>query len=208
MTWIKICGVTRDADVDLMAELGVDAIGINLAPGSKRRVDVARGRELAHAARRAGLSSVAVVADLPASELGRVLEDVGVDRVQLHGHEPPEIAGNTPRAYQALRIADAHDVERAEHWPGEPLLLDAAHGNELGGTGRTFDWRLVVGLASRRRVVLAGGLDASNVAAALALVAPWGVDTASGSELPGAPGVKDRARCAAFVAAVRSVHGT
>jgi phosphoribosylanthranilate isomerase len=148
---------------------------------------------------------IAVVADMSQSEIVGLVASTGVDRVQLHGSEPPgllEALGGL--VYKALRVRGPEDVERARAYGGDPLLMDAFVPGKLGGTGHRFDWSLAAGLAGERRVLLAGGLDADNVADAVEAVRPWGVDVASGVELHGRPGVKDLERVAAFVSAARS----
>jgi phosphoribosylanthranilate isomerase len=99
-------------------------------------------------------------------------------------------------------VATAEDVVRADGLPGDYVMVDAKLPGALGGTGKVFDWSLVVGLAKRRRLVLAGGLTPANVGRAVTEVRPWCVDVASGVE--SAPGVKDLAKVRAFVEAARS----
>jgi phosphoribosylanthranilate isomerase len=108
-----------------------------------------------------------------------------------------------PHAYAAVRVAGPEDVARAEHAPGEYVLVDAKVHGALGGTGHTFDWDLVVALAQKRRLVLAGGLRPTNVTDAVLRVRPYCVDVASGVE--SAPGVKDLCLVEAFVDAVRAI---
>jgi phosphoribosylanthranilate isomerase len=122
--------------------------------------------------------------------------------VQLHGDETAgDVAALLPHAYKAVRIGGADDVAVAESMPGEYLMVDARVAGSLGGTGHTFDWTLVTGLARRRKLTLAGGLTPENVRAAIELAHPWCVDVASGVE--SAPRVKDMARVRAFVDAAR-----
>jgi phosphoribosylanthranilate isomerase len=130
-------------------------------------------------------------------------EETGVGCLQLHGDESADdVTGLLPHAYKAVRVASAADVRRAEAMPGEYVMVDAKVGSALGGTGHTFDWDLVIDLARRRRIVLAGGLTPENVGEAIRRVRPWCVDVASGVEV--APGVKDMARVRAFVDAARA----
>jgi phosphoribosylanthranilate isomerase len=198
---IKICGITRAEDADACASLGVDMIGLNFVPGSPRRIDVARARSIADAAR-GRVEIVGVTADLDEAALSALLADAGLDRVQLHGDEPPDLVRRlAPRAFKALRVGDAEDVARAAAYPGL-VLLDAKVPGALGGTGKVVDFGLVAPLAHARDVLLAGGLRADNVEDAIRAVEPWGVDTASGVE--SAPGVKDLAALEAFVRAVRN----
>lgn len=138
------------------------------------------------------------------------------DRIQLHAADPLatwQALGNlggsasandhlAAKVFLAAQIAGPSDVERAESFPGAPLLVDAKVGGSLGGTGHSFDWSLVESLASRRDLLLAGGLDAEKLPRAIAQVKPWGVDVASGIE-SGVPGIKDLKKCMDFVQAAR-----
>ena len=200
--YVKICGVTRVADAEACIAAGVSAVGVNLVPGSKRRVDEDTARRIA-AAVAGRIDVVAVVAGLPVAELVQVLERVRADWLQLHGEESPaELERVLPRALKAVRIGDAGDAARARAFGGERLLVDAKVDGELGGTGAVFDWTLVRELARERKLILAGGLRPENVADAVRAVAPFGVDVASGVE--SSPGVKDVMKVRAFVEAARA----
>jgi phosphoribosylanthranilate isomerase len=201
--WIKVCGITSVEDAVLALDAGADALGVNFVPSSKRFVDLAIGRAVCEAVGdRAEI--VAVVADRPAVELAELRERTGIAWLQLHGNETPDaLRAVLPRAYKAARIATAADVGEARRFPGEKLLADAKVGSELGGTGHTFDWQLVVELARERPVILAGGLTPDNVAEAVRVARPFGVDVASGVE-SGNPRRKDPDRVRAFVRAARN----
>lgn len=204
--WIKICGVTSVDDARRAVDAGADAVGLNLVPSSKRYVDEPTARAIVEALGGAA-QVVAVVADRPAAELSELAARLGVRSLQLHGNEPPAVvAALAPLAYQAVRIATAADVTRARDFSGALLLADAKVGGELGGTGHTFDWSLVTELARERPLVLAGGLTAANVAAAVTRVHPYGVDTASGVEGE-SPRHKDPEKMRAFVREARRAAG-
>jgi len=131
-----------------------------------------------------------------------LVRDAELGCLQLHGAEPPSaLTPFLPHVYKAIRVANAADVEHARTYPGDYILVDAKVEGALGGTGATFDWSLVRGLAQERKLTLAGGLHPGNVAVAVAEVQPYCVDVASGVE--SSPGVKDLAQVRAFVAAVR-----
>jgi len=200
MTRIKVCGITSVHDARVCRDLGVDAIGVNFVRGTPRCIDVARARAIVDAV--PGLLVVGVVADESVEALRRLVAETGIGCVQLHGDEPPEVvAALLPHAYKAVRVAGAEDVAAARAFPGDYVLVDAKVDGALGGTGTTFDWTLVRGLARERKLTLAGGLRPDNVARAVAEVAPYAVDVASGVE--SAPGEKDRAQVEAFVRAAR-----
>jgi phosphoribosylanthranilate isomerase len=201
VTRIKICGVTSVHQASACVDLGVDAIGVNFVASSPRRVDLPTGRAIArHVGDRALV--VAVVADMNVAAMRALREESGAGCLQLHGDESADdVRALLPHAYKAVHVADAGDVARADAMPGEYVLVDAKVPGALGGTGQTLDWSLVAGLARRRRLTLAGGLRAENVASAIDLVKPWCVDVASGVE--SSPGVKDQDKLKRFVEAVR-----
>ena len=202
---IKVCGITTPEDAEGCVALGVDWLGLNFVPSSPRRVDLAAALAIRTAVRgRAAL--VGVVANHPEAALEELRLAVGLDRLQLHGDEPPEMVRRLAAlAFKAVRVGDAADVAAAERYEGL-LLVDAKVAGALGGTGRTVDFALVAPLARARPILLAGGLGPGNVAAAVRAVAPWGVDVASGVER--SPGVKDLDAVEAFVANARGASGT
>lgn len=204
MIRIKICGVTTEDQARACAEAGADAIGVNFVASSPRRVDEATARAIARAVPARTLV-VGVVADQTVEAMWALREATGVGCLQLHGAESDEdVAALLPHAYKAVRVAGAPDVARADAAPGEYVLVDAKVDGVLGGTGHVLDWGLVVAIAQRRKLVLAGGLTAANVASAVRQVRPWCVDVSSGVE--SAPGVKDIDKVRAFIAAAR--HAT
>ncbi len=204
MTRIKICGVTSPEQALACVEAGADSVGVNFVPTSVRRVDVPTAAAIARAVGAKALV-VAVVAGMTVDAMRGLREATGAGCLQLHGDEgPDDVAALLPHAYKAVRVATPGDVESAGAMPGEYVLVDAKVEGALGGTGHAFDWSLVVDLAARRRLVLAGGLTAGNVTRAIEMVRPWCVDVASGVE--SAPGVKDPARVRAFVEAVRAAR--
>jgi phosphoribosylanthranilate isomerase len=206
---VKICGLTDVDDARACVEAGASSIGLNFVPSSPRRIDAATARAIVESIEAIPgvgprVVTVAVVADMPTDELRALLSATGIRCMQLHGDEPPEqVAAFLPHAYKALRVATAADVARADAFPGEHILVDARVDGALGGTGVQVDPALVVALARRRKLTLAGGLRPENVAAAIAAVRPFAVDVASGVERPGAPRRKDRDAVRAFLAEVR-----
>jgi phosphoribosylanthranilate isomerase len=191
-TRVKVCGVTSVEQAVACADLGVDALGVNFVATSPRRVDESLARAIVEAVGQRTLVEA----------MRGLVARTGVGCLQVHGGEPADVAALLPHAYGAVPVASAEDVAVAEAMPGEYVMVDAKVAGALGGTGHTFDWNLVVGLAGRRKLVLAGGLTPSNVAAAIARVGPWCVDVASGVE--SAPGVKDLGKVRAFVEAARA----
>jgi len=203
MTWIKICGVTSVDDAEHVVRSGANALGLNFVLGSKRRVSFDQARPIVEAMR-GRIELVAVVANPTDLEV-KELRELGIAWLQLHGDEPAaRLSRLLPNAFKAVAIEDAADARRAATFPGERLLVDTKVSGGSGGTGRVFDWQLVTELSQTRQLILAGGLTPKNVAAAVRVLAPWGVDVASGVEF--VPGVKDPELVTAFVLAVRSAR--
>jgi phosphoribosylanthranilate isomerase len=202
--FVKICGITSLEDGQAAVDAGADAVGFVFWPGSPRRIDAGRARAIG-----AGLPSsivrVGVFVDAARERLARVADAAGLDLLQLHGSEGPEAFADLPRrAWKALRVGDEFAAETALRYEGRAagLLFDGHSARKPGGTGRVFDWRVARELRPRLRfLMLAGGLTAKNVADAVRLAEPDGVDVSSGVER--APGRKDPARMRDFIAAAR-----
>ncbi|HEX2676354.1 MAG TPA: phosphoribosylanthranilate isomerase, partial [Polyangiales bacterium] len=202
MARVKICGVTSPEDARACVEAGADAIGINFVPSSPRCVSEARAQEIA-AMIPPHVVSVGVFVNLPGDEIARLQGSVGFRCVQLHGDEgPDELARFLPHAYKALRVRGRDVIAEVARFGGEHVLLDAYVPGAAGGTGATFDWSIAAEVARHRKLTLAGGLTPDNVAAAVAAVRPFCVDVASGVE--SAPGKKDLAKVAAFIARAKA----
>jgi phosphoribosylanthranilate isomerase len=225
--FIKICANTNLEDARLAAELGADAVGFVFAP-SKRRV-MAEQVAAITSELPAGMEKVGVFATDDPYEVERYVERAGLTAAQLHGAFDAAMvralaaeSGGRLKIIQTVAYAvDAEDREDADdrfEWTlatvfDEPavwaVLIDAAKSGASGGLGVAFDWahvaeivRRVIGAREPRpRVILAGGLNAENVAQAIEALQPWGVDVASGVEA--SPGKKDPARLRAFVNAAR-----
>lgn len=204
MTRVKVCGLTSLEDALMCVDEGVDAIGLNFWSGSVRRCPEHTALEIASTARGKVLI-VGVFVDAKADEIERVEREVGLDCVQLHGDEPPELVARfLPHAYKALRVRDGSAIETARRFPGDHILLDAYVPGAPGGTGATFDWNVAKAIALTRKVTLAGGLTPDNVARAVREVAPYCVDVASGVE--SSPGVKDEQLVREFVRQSRAAR--
>ena len=206
LPFVKVCGVTDEAGILAAVRAGVDAIGLNFAPGTPRALSLEEGVALARLARSAAGGAgaapriVVVSANLPAADLANVIAAVDPDAVQLSGDEPPAaIAGIGRPAWKALRV-DVRDTAdtvigsaRAYLAAGaERILLDAAGGPHPGGTGLRVDMTLAAAVAREVPVLLAGGLGPASVGAAVLAVPAVGVDVASGVEAPRVPGGRPR----------------
>lgn len=202
---VKICGITRQEDAALAVELGADAIGFVLWPGSPRAVNSEFARVIAERIPKS-VTKVGVFVDPLPGDVAWLVESIGLDAVQLHGQEAVE-------AYEwigaslvkAVRLDTDQDIERAADLPQFVTpLVDATNPRLVGGTGQVADWRRAARLAARRPIMLAGGLVAANVAEAVRAVRPWSVDVSSGVERY--PGVKDPDRMIRFFQAVAGVN--
>ncbi len=205
---IKICGITTPADARLAAQAGADAIGINFYAGSPRFVEAKVAEEIA-AAVPATVAKVGVFVNQTVERIEALISQVPLDFVQLHGDEPPEMFAELgpARIIKAFRSQDSGLTPVADflaacglaHAPAA-VLIDAHAPGQFGGTGVSLDWTTVgndTSLPPDVPLLLAGGLNADNVAEAIRLARPFGVDVASGVEL--SPGVKDADSVRAFV---------
>lgn len=202
---VKVCGVTSPEDARAVAAAGADAVGLMFWPSSPRAVDVETACRIA-AALPPFVLRVGVFVNAELAQIERVADAVGLDLLQLHGQEPPEIFDDLPRrAIKALHVKTDADVACALRYAerGVGVLVDAGTGLQPGGTGQPCDWRLARRVREQVEfLILAGGLRAENVSDAIAAVEPHAVDVSSGVE--SAPGRKDARRVKAFVDAVRS----
>ncbi|CAJ3010757.1 N-(5'-phosphoribosyl)anthranilate isomerase [Burkholderia pseudomallei] len=209
-TRIKLCGLSNAADIDWAAELGADAIGLVFYPKSPRAVTLEQAAALA-ARVPPFVSVVGLFVNPTEDEIARVANEVPLTLLQFHGDETPGQCASLAAAarlpwLRALRVGVATQpadlVESALHYSAARGLLFDTLVEHYGGSGKVFDWSLIPAELARR-AVLSGGLNAQNVGDAIRQVRPFAVDVSSGIEAPGAKGVKDRARMAAFVRAVR-----
>jgi phosphoribosylanthranilate isomerase len=200
---IKICGVTRLEDALAAARLGADALGFNFWPGSKRHLDAATARRIISRLP-PFVTPVGVFVNQSEGELRAIAGETGIQVFQLHGDEPPELCARLPLpVVKAIPVDQVRSLSRLLSYEVQAFLLDTPS-RGYGGSGEPFDWALAEGVSDVAPVILAGGLTPENVAGAVRAVRPWAVDVASGVE--SSPGVKDAARMARFVAAVREVR--
>ena len=199
--FVKICGVTRHEDAAVAVECGAQAIGFVFWPGSPRAIDPLRARTIVR-----GLppfvTPVGVFVNQPIEYVRQIATLVGLGVVQLHGDESVGYAAALERPVLKAMTVDVAGGPAAEEWPTATtmILLDAHDPVRRGGTGRTIDWRGAAAVASRRRIMLAGGLNPDNVADAISAVQPFGIDVSSGVEQ--APGVKDPGRLRSLFEAI------
>jgi phosphoribosylanthranilate isomerase len=206
-TRIKICGLTRAEHVAAASNLGVDAVGFVCYENSPRFVPPDRLALLASAAA-PFVTPVLLFVNAPPERIEQALQAVPRAVLQFHGDESPADCGRFGRAYlRAVPMADGVDLlDWERRYPDAAALLADAPSAVFGGSGRTFDWGGVPDAGQRRRpLILAGGLDASNVGAAIRAVRPFGVDVSSGVEVE--RGIKSEALMRQFAAAVRTADG-
>ncbi len=207
MVRVKICGITNEHDARTAIALGASALGFNTWPDSQRFLD------LAHAGAWMGqlppfVTRVALLVNAPLEEAERIARLPFIDALQLHGDEDAAYCAEVARFgrpfIKALRLRSASDLERLERFATRHFLIDAHVEGQFGGTGIAADLALAKEFSARypgAALILAGGLRAENVAAAVRDVRPFGVDVSSGVEA--GAGRKDAALVRAFVEAAQ-----
>jgi|TARA_R100001509_G_scaffold144346_1_gene100587 phosphoribosylanthranilate isomerase len=206
-TLIKICGITSVRDARVAADAGADAIGLVFYPPSPRAVSLEQAREIV-ASLPPFVTVVALFVDASEDAIHGILRAVPIDWLQFHGEESADFCAAFQRPWmKALRVAPGLDLTAAagSYAGARALLLDSYRPGVPGGTGERFDWSRVPAQLPRP-LVLAGGLDADNVASAIAQVRPAAVDVSGGVEAR--KGVKDPARIQQFIAAVRAADAS
>jgi phosphoribosylanthranilate isomerase len=217
MTWIKICGITNLEDALAAANAGADALGFVFYKQSPRNIDPEKAREIV-AQLPPEVEKVGVFVNSKSSDwIVEVAEQAELTALQLHmgssfaGRDQVGLDSGNRKVYLALRAALF--LESGTEWKSANLhssaisaiFLDSGTPQQPGGTGKSFDWQkaalLVEAMTKTTNVVVAGGLNPLNVAEAIRILKPWGVDVASGVEA--APGKKDPKKIQAFIAAVR-----
>lgn len=210
---IKICGLKTGDALEAALSGGASHVGFIFFPKSPRNIapaDAGRLRETA----RGRAKTVAVTVDADDATLDTIVTEMRPDMLQLHGHETPERVSAVKIRYglpviKAFSVRDAADLAAIGNYHGlvERCLFDAKppKGAELpGGNGMPFDWRVLAALDPEVDYMLSGGLNTGNIAEALRLVRPRGLDISSGVE--SAPGVKDRALIEEFFRAVAAAQ--
>lgn len=193
---VKVCGITTIDDALLSVEAGADALGLNFYPKSPRYIRPELARHIADSVP-IRILRVGVFVHETAEHIADVAAIADLDIVQIHG---PGAAPAGVRVWRALNTGADFDPATVENdQEAEAFVLDSPAPGTFGGTGVPFDWSKIPALT--KPIVLAGGLDASNVADAIRIAKPWGVDACS--RLESAPGIKDPAKVAAFVRAAK-----
>jgi len=204
-TRVKICGITRVQDALCAAENGADAIGLVFYARSPRHLEIEQARVIC-AELPAFVTTVALFKDADADTIQRVLDALPLDLLQFHGGENEAFCTQFSRPYiKALAMQQSAEqviAEAQSYASARGILLDSHAPGEAGGSGKLFDWNTIPPLG--KPLILAGGLKVDNVAAAIDMVKPYALDVSSGLESE--PGIKDAARVAAFMQAVRKAN--
>jgi len=204
MIRIKICGITSLPDAKAAAEAGANALGFNFYEKSLRRVVSADAAQIRSKLPKE-IEAVGVFVNAKPADINSLRAFVRFDTAQLHGDETPDIVSrvaSTLPVIKAFRVDANFPLATLDRYSDAfAFLLDAARAGQYGGTGQTTDWEFARRAAASRRIILSGGLKVENVAEAIRVVRPYGVDVASGLEIK--PGKKDHARLKEFIDEVR-----
>lgn len=199
---VKICGVTRPEDALAAEAAGADAIGMIVHARSARRIDLAAAERVV-AALGPFVQRVGVFQDAPTALILEAVGHLGLDVVQLHGDEAPEVAADLRtrvRVVKAVRYDPGLDIAALARYPADAVLVDGPR----PGSGEAFAWAEAEAVRALPRLILAGGLTPANVAEAVRRFGPYAVDVASGVE--STPGVKDPEAVRRFVVAAKSAR--
>ncbi len=193
---VKICGITTIQDAHRAVDYGADALGFVFYAKSPRAVSPVMARRII-ATLPPFVSTVGLFVNERIDTVREIRREAGIDLLQLHGDESPETVNALgPDVIKAIRVKDVASVTELDEYSPRAFLLDAHSDAAYGGTGLRFDWELVK-FVEGAPVILAGGLNPDNVAEAIRLTGPYGVDVSSGVEA--APGRKDAAKLKAFI---------
>ncbi|AGB40388.1 phosphoribosylanthranilate isomerase [Halobacteroides halobius DSM 5150] len=201
MSKIKVCGLTNLEDAKQAAEVGADLLGFIFAK-SPRQVT---NREVAKISKElpAGVKKVGVFANQSKAEIKETITKCDLDYIQLHGSESPKFCKQFRLpVIKAFRVKDKTSLSQLREYEVDKYLLDTYVPDKLGGTGKTFNWELAIQAKKYGSIIMAGGLEASNVKLAVKKVSPWAVDVSSGVEVK--PGKKDYEQVKEFVESVES----
>jgi phosphoribosylanthranilate isomerase len=203
MVIAKVCGITNPEDALTATCSGADAVGLVFAE-SPRQLSVEQAREIVNALPD-GVLKVGVFVDEEPEEVLRIVREVGLDYVQLHGDESPEtvtfLRGEGVKVIKALRVGGAESLVVMDDYEADLFLLDAWSEKARGGTGEKFDWELAKSRGGRGNIVVSGGLTPENVREAIRFFEPYGVDASS--SLEDTPGKKNAERVRRFVSAAK-----
>lgn len=201
---VKICGITNHEDAAAALAMGADLLGFNFYPESPRYIAPAKVEAIVNKLP-AFIDLAGVFVNSPLEEVREITSQCQLDWVQLHGDENPEfcrwLAYDSIKTMKAIRVKQAEDIEDADDYFTDAILLDAYNPKKYGGTGLTFDWNIIGHIG--KRVFLAGGINAENAVAAMEL-GVYGIDVCSGVEAE--PGKKDHGKMKALFDNIRHLR--
>lgn len=193
MVKVKMCGMRRPQDIGIVNEVKPDFIGFILSK-SKRQVSIEEAGELAKAADD-NIKKAGIFVNMTLEFVLDAAKNIPLDVIQLHGDESQEYidklrielnnCGINSEIWKAVGIASEDDIQRVDDYKVDGILLDSKVEGNFGGTGKAFDWTLIKNFGNSKKIILAGGLNKDNVAAAIKLVKPYAVDVSSGIEVEG-----------------------
>ena len=202
---VKICGLTNYLDAAVAVDLGADLLGFNFYPKSPRFVTLEQAAQIINKLP-AFIHVAGVFVNASLDQIKEAISECNLDWVQLHGDESPEFCESlrsiNVRTMKAIRVKDQEDIERAESFFTDAVLLDAFDPEKYGGTGLTFDWNIIGHI--NKRIFLAGGINPDNVAAAIEL-GVYGIDVCSGIEAK--PGKKDHRKMRKLFENIQRLRG-
>ena len=202
---VKICGLTNYRDAAAAVDLGADLLGFNFYPKSPRFITPEQAAQIINKLP-AFIHVAGVFVNASLDQIKEAISECNLDWVQLHGDESPEFCESllsiNVRTMKAIRVKDQEDIERAESFFTDAVLLDAFDPEKYGGTGLTFDWNIIGHI--NKRIFLAGGINPDNVAAAIEL-GVYGIDVCSGIEAR--PGKKDHRKMKKLFENIQRLRG-
>lgn len=207
MVMVKICGITNGTDARRAVEAGADFLGFNFYRKSPRYIEPSKARQITRRLP-AKVSVVGVFVNESEETMLEIARAVGLDFLQLHGDESPEMVSRLKRTLpviKAIRVKKPfRQADIARFGRSDALLLDGFDKRQRGGTGKTFTWDIARRANRYGKIFLAGGLKPENIADAIRIVKPYAVDVCSGVEME--PGKKDPARLKALMQAVKNAQ--
>lgn len=194
---VKICGITNLKDALMAVEFGADALGFVFFKKSPRNVEPVIVRDIIRNLP-PFINTVGVFVNEETSVINQVVEFTGLDYIQLHGDEPPEICALWRKAFKVFRVRDFVDLSVLERYGCSTFLLDTYSKDTYGGTGQIFNWDIALEAKRFGNVILSGGLNPENIQQAIRHVMPYGVDVSSGVESE-RKGIKDIEKLRLFI---------
>lgn len=208
MTKVKICGITRLKDVHSLVQNGVDALGLVFYPNSPRNVEIPTAQQIV-ANLPPFITVVGLFCNPTMSQVQQVIANVSLDCLQFHGDEQPDFCQQFNYKYiKALHVSSntSELIQKIKSYPSaSAILLDTLVKGTQGGTGKTFDWSFIPD-SSSKPLIIAGGINRSNVKKLVSQYNPYAVDLSSGVEETNMPGIKSHAKIIALMQQIKSIH--